>query len=142
MPRSVVILGGGAAGNAAAETLRKEGYHGRIALLSADDAAPYDRPNLSKDYLAGKAPEDWIPLRPAGFYKDHDIELRLGARATAIDPAESVACSSRAAADQLRRALACDRRRARAARQFRERTARAYTICAPSPTAALSSPRP
>lgn len=87
MPGSVVILGGGAAGNAAAETLRNDGYGGRITVLSADEAAPYDRPNLSKDYLAGKAPADWIPLRSAEFYKDHDIELRLRARATAIDTA-------------------------------------------------------
>ncbi|HXZ02451.1 MAG TPA: FAD-dependent oxidoreductase [Stellaceae bacterium] len=86
-PGSVVILGGGAAGNAAAETLRNEGYAGRIILLSADDAPPCDRPNLSKDYLAGNAPEDWIPLRPADFYDAHGIELRLRCRAGAIDAA-------------------------------------------------------
>jgi len=84
-PGSVVILGGGAAGNAAAETLRNEGYSGRITMLSADESAPYDRPNLSKDYLAGNAPEDWIPLRSPEFYKDHGIELQLRARAIAID---------------------------------------------------------
>ncbi len=86
-PGSVVILGGGAAGNAAAETLRNEGYSGRITLISADDFPPCDRPNLSKDYLAGNAPEDWIPLRSAEFYREHDIELRLGCRAGAIDTA-------------------------------------------------------
>ena len=84
-PKNVVIVGGGAAGNAAAETLRQEGFAGHILLLSADEAAPYDRPNLSKDYLAGTASEDWIPLRSPEFYAQHAIELKLGARATAID---------------------------------------------------------
>jgi NADPH-dependent 2,4-dienoyl-CoA reductase/sulfur reductase-like enzyme/nitrite reductase/ring-hydroxylating ferredoxin subunit len=85
-PGSIVILGGGAAGNAAAEMLRREGYSGPITMLSADDAGPYDRPNLSKDYLAGNAPEEWIPLRSPDFYREQGIELKLGARAVAIDP--------------------------------------------------------
>jgi len=84
-PESVVIIGGGAGGNAAAEMLRREGYAGRVTMLSADDARPYDRPNLSKDYLAGTAPEEWIPLRPPEFYAEHRIELKLGAHAAAID---------------------------------------------------------
>jgi NADPH-dependent 2,4-dienoyl-CoA reductase/sulfur reductase-like enzyme/nitrite reductase/ring-hydroxylating ferredoxin subunit len=84
-PESIVVIGGGAAGNAAAEMLRREGYARPVTVLSADDAGPYDRPNLSKDYLAGNAPEEWIPLRPPEFYAEHGIELKLGARATAID---------------------------------------------------------
>jgi NADPH-dependent 2,4-dienoyl-CoA reductase/sulfur reductase-like enzyme/nitrite reductase/ring-hydroxylating ferredoxin subunit len=84
-PASVVIVGAGAAGNCVAETLRREGYSGRIVVLAPEGEPPYDRPNLSKDYLAGNAPEDWIPLHPRDFYGEHGIELRK-AEATAIDP--------------------------------------------------------
>jgi 3-phenylpropionate/trans-cinnamate dioxygenase ferredoxin reductase subunit len=85
---SIVILGGGAAGHAAAETLRSEGFVGKITMLSADASPPCDRPNLSKDYLAGSASEEWIPLRPPKFFAEQAIELVLGARATAINVAK------------------------------------------------------
>jgi NADPH-dependent 2,4-dienoyl-CoA reductase/sulfur reductase-like enzyme/nitrite reductase/ring-hydroxylating ferredoxin subunit len=85
LPNSIVIVGGGPAGNVAAETLRREGFAGRITLLSADRDLPCDRPNLSKNYLAGTAPEDWLPLRSGKFYSRHGIELHLDARVTAID---------------------------------------------------------
>lgn len=85
-PDRIVIIGGGAAGFAAADMLRRERYSGSIVMLSNDDVPPVDRPNLSKDYLAGQAPEDWVPLRPQSFYSDHDIDLRLQAQVTAIDP--------------------------------------------------------
>jgi 3-phenylpropionate/trans-cinnamate dioxygenase ferredoxin reductase subunit len=88
LPDSIVIIGGGAAGNMAAETLRREGYQGPVTLLSADADLPYDRPVLSKDYLAGKAPEDWVPLRSRDFYAEQKIELRLATRVIAIKPAE------------------------------------------------------
>lgn len=84
-PARVVIIGGGAAGFAAAEKLRRERYEGEIVMVSGEEAPPVDRPNLSKDYLAGKAPEDWIPLQPDTFYSDNSIDLRLGAQATGID---------------------------------------------------------
>lgn len=85
-PQSVVIVGGGGAGLAAADTLRREGYDGQITMISADDAPPCDRPNLSKDYLAGTASEDWIPLRPADYYAQQKIELLLNSKVIAIDP--------------------------------------------------------
>ncbi|HEX7061693.1 MAG TPA: FAD-dependent oxidoreductase [Woeseiaceae bacterium] len=88
-PASVVIVGGGAAGEAAAETLRREGYLGPVLILSDDAAPPCDRPNLSKDYLAGTAEPSWIPLRSEAFYRDQGIELRLDTRVVRIDPAGS-----------------------------------------------------
>jgi NADPH-dependent 2,4-dienoyl-CoA reductase/sulfur reductase-like enzyme/nitrite reductase/ring-hydroxylating ferredoxin subunit len=85
-PERIVIIGGGAAGFAAAQRLRLAQYEGSIVMLSDDDASPVDRPNLSKDYLAGKAPEDWLPLRPDSFYSKNGIDLRLNAKVTGIDP--------------------------------------------------------
>ncbi|QIO35260.1 FAD-dependent oxidoreductase [Bradyrhizobium sp. 1(2017)] len=81
-----VIVGGGAAGFAAAETLRCEGFAGAITMLSNDGAMPVDRPNLSKDYLAGNAPEDWLPLRGEDYYQDAGVDLRLNVNVSAIDP--------------------------------------------------------
>lgn len=85
-PAMVVIAGAGAAGNAAAETLRREGYGGRIVLVGREASPPYDRPNLSKDYLAGNAAPEWIPLRSPDFYAEQEIELRLSTEITGLDP--------------------------------------------------------
>ena len=85
-PEKIVIVGGGAAGFAAAEMLRRRDYRGSITMLSDDNAPPVDRPNLSKDYLAGGAPEDWLPLRPDDFYPQNNIDLRLNTAVVAIDP--------------------------------------------------------
>jgi apoptosis-inducing factor 3 len=86
-PRSVVIVGGGAAGFSAAEFLRRNGFQGALTLISADDSPPCDRPNLSKDFLQGTAPPEWIPLRPPEFYADHNISLMLKSRVSAVDTA-------------------------------------------------------
>src|SRR5213592_3940330 len=87
-PASVVIVGAGAAGGAAAEMLRREGYDGPVTLIGADEFLPYDRPNLSKDYLAGTASEEWIPLRSADFYREQKIDTFTNTSVTAIDPHE------------------------------------------------------
>ena len=84
-PSSVVIVGGGAAGLAAADMLRREGYDGPLTIVSADDSPPVDRPNLSKDYLAGTAQEDWIALRPLDYYRDRKIDLLLHSRVSSLD---------------------------------------------------------
>ncbi|MDB4933726.1 MAG: Ferredoxin reductase [Labilithrix sp.] len=85
-PSSVVIVGAGAAGAACVEMLRKEGYAGPITMLGAEEPGPVDRPNLSKDYLAGSAPEEWIPLGSRERYAELRVELLPSTPATAIDP--------------------------------------------------------
>lgn len=85
LPASVTIIGGGAAGLAAADRLRREGYTGRVAMISADQAAPYDRPNLSKDFLMGTAPAEWMPLRSADDYTARKIDLLLDSPVQSLD---------------------------------------------------------
>lgn len=84
-PASIVIVGGGAAGFAAAQRLRDLGYAGDLSLISADQDAPYDRPNVSKDYLAGNADPAWMPLKDDAFYRDNKIVLRINTRVEGID---------------------------------------------------------
>jgi len=110
-PEKIVIVGGGAAGFAAAERLRREQFQGAIVMISDDEALPVDRPNLSKDYLAGKAPEDWIPLRKEGFYAKNGIDLRLGTRVAGIDVRASeilLADGARVAFDRLLLAMGAE----------------------------------
>ena len=87
-PKRIVIVGAGAAGFAAAEMLRRQQYDGSIVMIGAEASLPVDRPNLSKDYLAGSAPEDWLPLRPEDFYRDEKIDLRVGVEVASIDVAQ------------------------------------------------------
>jgi NADPH-dependent 2,4-dienoyl-CoA reductase/sulfur reductase-like enzyme len=89
-----VIVGGGAAGFAAAERLRALGYDGTLTMLSDDSVAPVDRPNLSKDYLAGTAEADWMPLKGPEFYGGNRIDLRIGCKVSSIDRARRAVASS------------------------------------------------
>ena len=98
-PSRIVIVGGGAAGFAAAEMLRRSGYQRSLLMLSADSDLPVDRPNLSKDYLAGTAPEEWVSLKPESWYRDHGIDLRLNT--------EMVNLHAGVREVELHRAIAC-----------------------------------
>ena len=82
----MVIVGAGAAGAAATERLRRLGYRGPITLIGEEAPGPVDRPNLSKDYLAGSAPEEWVSLRTPEFYEQMDVDLRIGDAAVELDP--------------------------------------------------------
>jgi NADPH-dependent 2,4-dienoyl-CoA reductase/sulfur reductase-like enzyme/nitrite reductase/ring-hydroxylating ferredoxin subunit len=73
--RNYIILGGGASGNSAAQALRESGYTGKITIITQETRVPYDRPNLSKDYLSGHAQPEWMPLRGEDFYKENDIDI-------------------------------------------------------------------
>jgi apoptosis-inducing factor 3 len=84
-PKNIAIVGGGPAGAACAEMLRREGYDGAITLFAPETSSPVDRPNLSKDYLAGNAPEEWLPVRGPEFFAEHHIELRRE-RLDKLDP--------------------------------------------------------
>jgi NADPH-dependent 2,4-dienoyl-CoA reductase/sulfur reductase-like enzyme/nitrite reductase/ring-hydroxylating ferredoxin subunit len=86
--RTFVIVGGGAAGEFAAQTLRRESFVGRVVLVSADEKLPYDRTKLSKAYLAGKAKLEALPLREADFYANQNIELLQNTRVSGVDLAK------------------------------------------------------
>ncbi len=85
VPQRIVVVGGGAAGFAAAERLRREGYAGELTMIGQEASVPVDRPNLSKDYLAGSAPEDWVPLQPDSFYAERRIAARFGRAVARLD---------------------------------------------------------
>ena len=83
--RNYVILGGGASGNAAAQSLRESGYTGKITMITQEDRVPYDRPNLSKDYLSGEALPEWMPLRGEVFYKENGIEILFNTNVSEVN---------------------------------------------------------
>jgi 3-phenylpropionate/trans-cinnamate dioxygenase ferredoxin reductase subunit len=81
-----IIIGGGLAGAKAAEALREQGFGGKVILAAQEEQLPYERPPLSKEYLAGKKTLAEFTVQDAAWYRDHDIDLRLGATVNAIDP--------------------------------------------------------
>jgi 3-phenylpropionate/trans-cinnamate dioxygenase ferredoxin reductase subunit len=83
---TMVVVGGGLAGAKAAETLRAEGFGGRVVLVAEEPERPYERPPLSKDYLNGGKERDVIYVHDADWYAEHDVELRSGTRAVGLDP--------------------------------------------------------
>jgi 3-phenylpropionate/trans-cinnamate dioxygenase ferredoxin reductase subunit len=85
-PQTFVIAGAGLAGAKAAETLRDEGFDGRVVLIGAEPERPYERPPLSKDYLQGESEREKAFVHEAGFYAEREIELRTGQTVTALDP--------------------------------------------------------
>jgi apoptosis-inducing factor 3 len=87
-PSSVVIVGAGAAGAACADMLRAKGYAGPVTLVGDEEPGPVDRPNLSKDFLAGTATEDWIPLRTREYYESIHVELVTGDPAVRLSQAD------------------------------------------------------
>ena len=84
--RRFVIVGASLAGAKAAETLRQEGFNGEVILIGEETVRPYERPPLSKGYLQGSTDLDKVFVHEAGFYGDHDIDLRLGRRVERLDP--------------------------------------------------------
>lgn len=86
-PRTFVILGTGAAGLAAAETLRQDGFQGRVVMITQEKRLPYDRPELSKGYLQGANPEEVLWLRPEEFFAAHDLEIMLEKKVSKVEPA-------------------------------------------------------
>ncbi|OBI76077.1 pyridine nucleotide-disulfide oxidoreductase [Mycolicibacterium fortuitum] len=81
------IVGGGLAGAKAAEALRDNDFDGHVVLFAAEDQLPYERPPLSKEYLAGKKKLDDFTVDPAAWYRDHNVDLRLGTEVTAVNAA-------------------------------------------------------
>src|ERR1700690_3499577 len=87
MSSTILIIGGGQAGAQAVDTLRREGFGGRLVLVGDEPHLPYPRPPLSKKYLAGGLAVDRLLFRPRAFYDEHSIELKLGVGVTRVDPA-------------------------------------------------------
>src|SRR5687768_14186173 len=92
--RTFVIVGANLAGGRAAETLRSEGFDGRIVLVGDEPDRPYERPPLSKEVVRGEQSSDTTFLRPEAFYDEQQIELRLGTRVTSLDPSSSTVTTS------------------------------------------------
>jgi 3-phenylpropionate/trans-cinnamate dioxygenase ferredoxin reductase component len=114
MTSSILIIGGGQAGAQAIDTLRREGYSGRLVLIGDEADLPYQRPPLSKKYLSGELAADRLPFRHQFFYDEHRVELKLGRRAVRLDPAArqvELADGEKLAYDRLLLGLGAESRR-------------------------------
>ena len=140
MAQTVVIVGAGHAAVQAVDTLRREGHTGPIVLVGDEPHLPYNRPPLSKKYLAGELERERLWLRSAQFYQQHRVETRLGVRVTAIDRGAQRLRLERRRRAHLRQAAAVRRQPAAAARGPGPRSAPASTACARSPTSTRSAP--
>ena len=120
-----------------ADMLRREGYANPVTMISSDQDAPVDRPNLSKDYLAGEAQDDWIPMWPPELYEERHVELVLGTRVASIDPAARTISLENGTRREYGR---CCSRRAPipCACPFPATTRTRFSTCAPSRTAGRS----
>ena len=122
--QTFAIVGAGLAGAKAAETLREEGFDGRLVLLGAEPERPYERPPLSKEYLRGEAEREAAYVHEAGFYAEHEIELRVGESVVGLDAGRQRARAEERRAARLRPAAADHRRRAAPAEHPRRRARR------------------
>ena len=130
-PRTVLIVGAGLAGARTAETLRSEGYDGRLVLIGDEPLAPYERPALSKEFLLGTRDEHSLLLRKDSYWDDRSIELRLGTRVEHVDPFERVARTDRA---PMSRSTSSCWQPARDRAGYRSTYPQACTSCGRSPT--------
>ena len=129
-----VIVGGGLAGAKAVEALRDNTFDGKIILFAEEQHLPYERPPLSKEYLAGKKSLTDFTVHNSDWYRDHNVDLRLGSRVSALDPAGAHRCASRRHHRGLRQAAAGDRIAPRGAHRFLDPTPTESTTCAPTTT--------
>ena len=135
MTSTILIIGGGQAGAQAVDTLRREGFDGRLVLIGDEPHLPYQRPPLSKQYLAGELAADRLPFRHQAFYDGHRVELRLGMRAAraSIAAARRGRCSRTARQLAYDRLMLCTGARSRASDLPRARSSPACITCAASP---------
>ncbi len=132
MISTILILGGGQAGAQAIDTLRREGFAGRLVLIGDEPHLPYQRPPLSKQYLAGELSDDRLPFRHQAFYDQHRVELKLGRRATRIDAAARQVTLSDGETLAYDRLMLCTGARSRLLTCPGARPGRACIICAAS----------
>ena len=107
MTSTILVIGAGQSGSQAVDTLRREGYNGRLVLVGEESELPYQRPPLSKKFLSGELEKERLYFRLRSFYDEHQIELKLGVQVTRIDPVGREASISDGEQIHYDRALIC-----------------------------------